>query len=84
MQGRARVNEAPKQGQGGGIRKIITQGCDFRVLREMLIEYLSNFEDIIEELTEKLFDDGEHQILNWIELAITLQEKNSQEKYLIG
>jgi hypothetical protein len=41
-----------------GIRKILIQGCEYRIPRDILITYLSNFGDVTEELTEELFDDG--------------------------
>ena len=44
--------------QDNGIRKIQIQGCEYRIPKETLIEYLSNFGEIVSDIKEALFDDG--------------------------
>ena len=47
------------QGQmDDGVRKISVQGCEYRVPKNTLIEYLNNFGEIVSDITEELFDDG--------------------------
>jgi hypothetical protein len=44
--------------QDNGIRKIQIQGCEYRIPKETLIEYLSNFGEIVSDIKEAIFNDG--------------------------
>ena len=41
-----------------GTRKIQIQGCEYRIPKEVLVEYLSNFGELVSDIREALFDDG--------------------------
>jgi hypothetical protein len=41
-----------------GTRKIQIQGCEYRIPKETLIEYLSNFGEIVSDIKEALFEAG--------------------------
>jgi hypothetical protein len=41
-----------------GTRKIQIQGCEYRIPKEVLEEYLSNFGELVSDIKEALFEDG--------------------------
>jgi hypothetical protein len=51
-------SKASRMNQDDGTRKIQIQGCEYRISKETLIKYLSNFGEIVSDIKEALFDDG--------------------------
>ena len=51
-------NTFSKQPQDDGTRKIQIQGCEYRIPKEVLVEYLSNFGELASDIKEALFEDG--------------------------
>ena len=45
-----------------GTRKIEIQGCEYRIPKETLVDYLSFFGEILSDIKEILFDDGSDPI----------------------
>ena len=48
----------PNTNQDDGTRKVLVQGCEYRIPKEVLVEFLSFYGVLVEDLTEELFDDG--------------------------
>ncbi len=49
-------------GHDDGTRKIEIQGCEYRIPKETLVDYLSFFGEIVSDIKEILFDDGSDPI----------------------
>lgn len=42
-----------------GTKKILIQGCEYRIPRDVLVGFLANFGELTDELTEELFEDDD-------------------------
>lgn len=61
---RARPNLVLNQGVDDGTRKILIEGCEYRIPKEVLVQYLENYGEIVSDIKEQLFDDGGDEGLN--------------------
>ena len=61
---RPRLNVVPNQGIDDGTRKILIEGCEYRIPKDVLLQYFENYGEIMSDIKEQLFDDGGSEGLN--------------------
>ena len=52
------------QSTDDGTRKITIEGCEYRIPKEVLFQYLEHYGEIVSDIREQLFDDGGEEGLN--------------------